>query len=117
MYLLGAFSTHIPYIFLILLYLVGLGAYSVQSVHEKRIAHQPLSSIEMVQNMQLVSNIQHNSTYHFVNFKQKTNNAVLFKRKYKSSPKLCHSSIYNCNFYLFIPEFLLFSRPPPVIII
>ena len=119
MFVFGLFSTHIPYIILTVLYVLGYGAYSIKSAknsNEDNLQNEKIINYSPKAN----SGIQGQAKSYFFHqgfqksFKSgsldilKQNFSNLFSRKNKLVQEL------NNGFPNHL-EFSLFSRPPPII--
>ena len=114
MFFFGIFSTHIPYLILTVLYLVGFGAYSANRVKEKSDSGSE-KTIQLSQKNQTVSHLYR--TFYFHQKVSKTQQVI----QTASSSRIIHFISYwkhnyiekYSQYYSLQLIFSLFSRPPP----
>jgi hypothetical protein len=118
MFFFGLFSTHIPYIILTVLYLLGYGAYSINSVrekiadniqNEKVIEYSPkVNSGDLAQNNSYYFHKNYQKLFKSISFSiQKQITVHFFAVKYKFVKELTKG--YSLHLI-----YSLFSRPPPI---
>jgi hypothetical protein len=116
MFFFGLFSTHLPYIILSVIYLMGLGVFSANAFRAKDHTTTPEAKVITVniKKPQLVTN----KTF-FVSYKIKVkekplvaNNSTIFYFHKPILQKTIFKEFYYC--YLSYYNFSIFSRPPPV---
>ena len=117
MFFFGLFSTHLPYIILSVLYLVGFGAFSANLIRDKISSNPPEAKIIHVT---LKQSVQPSAKdFHFSYY-----NKTVFSKNYKSTkeqelsivykvilPKIIYKQFNYC--YISSFNFSIFSRPPP----
>ena len=120
MFFFGLFSTQIPYIVLAVLYLVGFGAYSVNSIKNKNSIEIPA---EKVLDYVAKSSINKSAKkdFYYSSFTERKASKTVSKNFYS-----CNIIIYielskhnyvpdQIVFYSIQTSFSLYSRPPPVV--
>ena len=117
MFFFGLFSTHLPYIILASLYLLGIGAYSANAIRDRFQKNIPDEKILFVDSKQPVKFTQ--KDFHYNQYKtsevkkdvsEKNESIQNTIFKVFNNRKICIE--LNC-FYVSSLNFSLFSRPPP----
>ena len=115
MFFFGIFSTHLPYIVLAVLYLVGFGAYSVNNVKEKAVQISSDKTIQISHKLQ--SAHQPDKTFYYsYNYRQIQHNSILKLPLQGVYFRSLRNHKYFERLGLFQTSqitFSLFSRPPP----
>ena len=120
MFFFGLFSTQIPYIILAVLYLVGFGAYSVNSLKNKNNVEIPAEKIlDYVAKSSIDKSA--NKTFYYASFTQKKTTKNVLKSFCNFNNIVFnelseHSYIHDeCVFHSNQAYFSLYSRPPPIV--
>lgn len=117
MFIFGLFSTNVPYLVLMGLYLLGFGVYSTNSIREKLHSGNEEDNKTIVLSKNQPAQLNLNKTFYY-HFKAEKKNLSIVNEKAErlcqfDSPHKKHVFPVKEAFISIKSSYSLFSRPPP----